>query len=288
MKQTSTFTTGFLTTLITVSFLVGCSTDAAHPGDDIQAGFDTTANQDSAYIEFDAIVLSDGWTETGSESDHGTSSNDTSVPLDTNHQWDSTAEDIPVENDSFADVSGDHGFLDDSTGGHDTDDVPESNIRVRCEAGDPECPDGFLCDNDSMGGHFCKPEGECSMSGISSITDLLKGLNIFDLKTPIFIKVATTVSMGSQTCSMLKCETDNPCCNQCWAGLVIDGPDVPIQLLGGDDMLIGCKGTECDFDRNCVPMSPGGDYIIWGTAQMFGDGPQLKVEGFCSASDIDA
>jgi len=273
-------------TLMAACLLCACASDVNDPGQDVAAAPDSVTDQDSMYIEFDAIVLSDVWTEIGGQSDQGTAY-DTGVPVDTNEFADSTALDIPMLRDSWADASTDLTVPEDSTGAGDMDGEIGANLRIRCETGDPECPEGFQCADDSMNGRFCKPESDCNLSGISSIADLLEGLDIFDITTPIFIKISTTVSMGSQTCSMLKCETDNPCCNQCWAGLVIDESDVPIQLTGSDGM-IGCKGTECDFDQHCVPMSPGEKYIIWGTAQMFGDGPQLKVEGFCPASVIDA
>lgn len=269
--------------------LAGCSSDSAAI-DEFNYDMDILEFADQEPIFFDAVILGDSLQDFTDDtiSDQGTEGHqDTAIAMDT------AGSDTGV----YFDTSNDAGMPEDveTDCEHPAEDVTvddtETNdstlLRIECPNGDEDCPDGFYCENSEAKGMFmCHPLPECSLDGISSLEKLHAALGQ-DINEPVFIKLSATVMMDTPTCTLEPCTTDDPCCKECFAALTIGQGDFRIPLVGTKEMPVLCEGNNCNVQDQCEPLVPGTEYIIWGSASLWGDGPQLRLDGFCSLSDLD-
>lgn len=170
----------------------------------------------------------------------------------------------------------DLGFAKDSADLPDKTSEPEQSAKCGPTA-DP-CPPGYSCLVDpETGKESCTFVAECSEEGAIDAYDLIKFLSSPEA---VYVKVKASVTVGQAACSVLPCPEERPCCNLCFAPLVINVAGFQIVLLG-QGIPFGCQGTECDYGKNCSPLKPGSCYLIWGFLGLFGGKPELHVESFC-------
>lgn len=162
-------------------------------------------------------------------------------------------------------------------------DTFESEDLVLCGGDGAFCDPGTTCFFDRDGNGRCVPVGECSDEGTVELLDLARRLLRGD---DIYVKVTAPVWVGPPSCSLGECPKDAPCCNACFAQLFIGDKSLPIVLLGSD-VVFGCQGSSCDFDRSCRPLEPGRRYRVWGNVHLSGPRAEFQVDGFCLFEDED-
>lgn len=158
--------------------------------------------------------------------------------------------------------------------------IEDAVDQLACEDGGTDCPVKSTCVEDDDGKRHCIEIDQCSEDGAIDVAELIESLLT---GKKVHVKVLAEVWIGKPACSMMPCPESNPCCNACWAPLLIGGQELPILLLG-NGMSIGCQGTSCDFDEECSPMQPGASYWVWGNASLLGGAAQLSVDGYCLAT----
>ncbi len=267
-----------------LTFVVGCASDSAaqHPENDTSVSPDEDAarNDDTFAVLTDAILLCD--TEgNGSDAASDVKSNDsswtdTTVSSDTTDWTDTQLADVPSVYDVVADDSGTDAAADVYT---------PTGIRVPCPQGDMDCPDDLFCENNSLGEPLCRAHGKCSRDGLVDLVDVVAEMMLSDGNSPVFIKISTMVHMGPPSCTWIECDPSNMCCNQCFASLMVGDSDFPI-VLWGKDPEVSCMGNNCNLNKNCHPLIPDQEYLIWGTAQVVGGRAQINLEGFCAVDEL--
>lgn len=159
---------------------------------------------------------------------------------------------------------------------------PSEGIVGTCGPSGDTCGPGMACiPDDETGVPRCRFVAECSEDGAVEIDGLL---DFLVLSTSFYIKVKAQVRVGPAMCTKIACPADYPCCNACYAPLVVGNEKVPIFLLG-QGMTFGCEGSECDYALTCFPLKPDAWYLIWGTLSLFGGEVQLFVDSFCLAPE---
>lgn len=72
------------------------------------------------------------------------------------------------------------------------------------------------------------------------------------------VNVRGIVHTDKMMCTKMACSEDDPCCNGCRSGMILDSEGVKIYLDG-----IECTGNNCEMD--CQGLVDGKEYTIRGT-----------------------
>jgi uncharacterized protein (UPF0179 family) len=158
---------------------------------------------------------------------------------------------------------------------------PPGDTLEPCGAGGDVCAPGTTCRIDGEGNGQCVPMAVCDDEGTVDIAEVLAMLVLQD---SVYVKVAAPVWVGAPSCSLIDCPKDSPCCNACFAQLMVGDIEMPVVLLGRDAMF-GCQGSECDFESMCEPLEPGRRYRVWGRVRLAGSRAEFQVDGFCPLDD---
>ncbi len=162
--------------------------------------------------------------------------------------------------------------------------MPDADALIAGHCGSPgsTCGPGMAClPDDETGIPRCRFVAECSETGMIEAEDLP---DFFLSSTSLYVKVKAWVWVGPAACSVIPCPADHPCCNACFAPLVIGDKKFPIILLG-QGVTFGCQGSECDYSLACSPLKPDAWYLIWGTISLIGGEAQFFVDSFCLAPE---
>ena len=167
---------------------------------------------------------------------------------------------------------------------------------VVCESGPvgefvcTACGDG-VC---GAGENGCRCPADCELE-LCAVPETYAWVELSGLMNAItqwlglHVATAGIVEMGPLVCTQLVCPPQFPCCNSCYAPLVLDGGmGVLLPLLAGGVDLPGCVGTNCDEVLECAPLPLDAHVVVYG--QLLGPAPfGLAVSGFClEPSGVDA
>ncbi len=200
---------------------------------------------------------------------------------------DSEAHDLAADSLPEATVAPDMGPVLDAQEPRDADILadplqPDTDALNLCGEAGIECGPGMAClPDEDTGIPRCRFVAECSEKGAVVLEDLL---DFVVSPQGLYIKVKAKVRVGPPACTMLPCPASEPCCNACFAPLVIGSKKFPILLLG-QGITFGCQGSECDYSLACSPVKPDDWYLIWGTLVLMGGEAQFLVDSFCPAAE---
>lgn len=270
-------------TLVIAATFVACSGPGGggsapdvFPARDASTGSDVHLLPDALVLEPGAPDFSPG----GLAEDPGEQSSPDAPAMDADDG--SAPSDLPIAGDSLAPL--DVPVVPDATVPADPGAMPDADAPIAGRCGSPgfTCGPGMTClPDDETGIPRCRFVAECSETGVVEAEDLL---DFFLSSTSLYIKVKARVWVGPAACSMIPCPADQPCCNACFAPLVVGDKKFPIVLLG-QGVTFGCQGSECDYSLACSPMKPDAWYLIWGTISQIGGETQFFVDSFCPATD---
>jgi hypothetical protein len=99
-----------------------------------------------------------------------------------------------------------------------------------------------------------------------------------DAKIGKIIRVEGWPQLGEISCTLMDCPQDDPCCNRCWAPLILNSTEGRLYLIGED---IECSGTECRI--TCSSIQPGREYALEGILR---DPITLEVIDYEDLSDF--
>lgn len=265
--------------LVVAALFVACAGAGGGGTPDVPSALDASAASDVRLLP-DALVLEPGapdFAPGGPADDLGDPASPDAPAMD---PGDGAPSDRPLAQDPGAlpDVP----VVPDATVPADPGSMPDAPIAGRCGSPGSTCGPGMAClPDDETGIPRCRFVAECSEKGIVEADDLL---DFFLSSTSLYIKVKARVWVGPAVCSVILCPADHPCCNACFAPLVVGDKKFPIVLLG-QGVTFGCQGSECDYSLACSPMTPDAWYLIWGTISLIGGEAQFFVDSFCPATD---
>lgn len=262
--------------LVLIAMFWACSEAERGPGPSDIASTEALGSPDMALLP-DATVLQPGAPDfaTADLADAGIEP----PPSDAMAAPDEGDVGLPLEvplghEDASKPDTGDAPFLDDP-GSEDEADVP---TPLLCGSNEAPCPPGHACLPEAgTGVPRCRFVAECSNHGAIVVDDIL---DFLFTGNPVYLKVEASVRVGPAACTFLPCPENSPCCNTCFAPLVIGNKAFWIPLLG-QGIAFGCQGSECDYSLTCSPMIPGEWYWIWGTLSLIGGEVQFFVDAFC-------
>ncbi len=266
-------------TLVIAAVFVSCSgPDGGERPPDAAFAQDASAGSDVRLLP-DALVLEPGapdFSPGGPPEDPGKPSSPDALAMDPGDGG--APSDLPPAQDPGADV------VPDATVPADPGAAPDADAPIagRCGPSGEPCGPGMAClPDDETGIPRCRFVAECSEQGMVEAEDLL---DFFLWSTSLYLKVKARVWVGPAMCTATPCSADHPCCNACFAPLVVGDKKFPVVLLG-QGVTFGCQGSECDYSLACSPMKPDAWYLIWGTISLIGGEAQFFVDSFCPAPD---